>query len=171
MSERKFDERKAHYIVATGIIVNDGKYLIAKRSEKEKAFPGKWTVPGGKLVMDDYAVRKADTSAGQWYNVCEDLVRREVMEEVGLRVKELKYVASLVYVREDGIPTFVISLFGKYCGGEVVLCKDLTDYRWVDLEEAKGYDLIDGIYDEIEMVDKHLKGESLREWGREGVGK
>ena len=31
------------------IIVKDGKYLIAKRADYEKAFPGLWTVPGGKL--------------------------------------------------------------------------------------------------------------------------
>jgi len=34
--------------------------LIAKRSEKEKAFPGKWTVPGGKLEVLDYALRLKD---------------------------------------------------------------------------------------------------------------
>ena len=47
------DPEKAHYVVATGIIVKDGKFLIAKRSEKEKRWPGRWTVPGGKLEKKD----------------------------------------------------------------------------------------------------------------------
>jgi hypothetical protein len=34
---------------------------------------------------------------------------------------------------------------------------DTIDLAWVTLEEAKGYDLIDGILGEIEMVDKILK--------------
>src|SRR3989344_3344111 len=122
------DPNKAHYIVATGILVRDGKYLIVKRSEREKAFPGKWTVPGGKLELSDYKDRPHDTSAGQWYNICERIVEREMMEEVGLGIKDMKYVASLTFIRPDNIPTLVISLYGNYVEGEVMLCKDLTDY-------------------------------------------
>ena len=76
----KYDRNQGHYVVVTGIIVRDGKYLIAKRSEKEKAFPGNWTVPGGKMEVLDYALRKKDTSE-HWYGVFEDVVRRECKEE------------------------------------------------------------------------------------------
>lgn len=158
------DPNKAHYVVVTGIIVKDGKYLITKRSPNEKAFPNQWTVPGGKLEMKDYENRKADTSAGQWYNICEDLLRREVMEETGLKIKNIKYLTSLVFKRPDGIPTVVISLFAEHDKGDVKLCPDLTEHSWITLEEAKNYDLIDGIYEEIEMLDKHLKGEEIGVW-------
>ncbi len=158
------DPNKSHYVVATGIVVKDSRYLIAKRSESEKAFPGKWTVPGGKLEMSDYTKRTPDTTSGQWYNICEDVVVREIEEEVGLKVKNIKYLTSLVFVRPDNIPTLVVSLFADYHNGEVKLCKDLTDHAWVTLEEAKNYDLIDGIYDEIIMLDAHLNGDSLGAW-------
>jgi len=160
------DTNKAHHVVATGIIVKDGKYLICKRSDQEKAFPGKWTVPGGKLETSDYSSRLPDTSAGQWYNICEDIVRRETLEEVGLTIKNLQYVTSLVFIRPDNIPTLVISLSADYDSGEVSLCEDLTEFAWVSLEEAKNYDLIDGIFEEIEMLDRHLKGESLGTWSK-----
>ena len=39
---------------------------------------------------------------------------------------------------------------------------DAVDYAWVTYEEAREYDLIDGILAEIEMVDKILKGEDPR---------
>ena len=159
-----YDPNKTHYIVVTGIIVKDGKFLIAKRSENEKHFPGRWTVPGGKLESSDYNFRSHDTAAGQWYNVCEDLLRREVMEEVGISIKNLKYLTSLVFVRVDGIPTLTISLAADHNSGEVKLCEDLTEYAWVTLEEAKNYNLIDGIYEEIEMLDKLLKGKDPGEW-------
>jgi len=37
------------------------------------------------------------------------------------------------------------------------LDEDTTDFSWVSLEEAKNYDLIDGIWDEIRQVDEILK--------------
>jgi len=63
------DRNLLHYIVVTGILVNNqGKYLITKRADWEKAFPGKWTVPGGKLEVLDYVLREKDTSE-HWYNI------------------------------------------------------------------------------------------------------
>lgn len=154
---------KAHYVVATAIIVRDGKFLIAKRADWEKNMPGKWTVPGGKLETKDYSEREYDTKEGkQWYNVIEDLVRREVREEVGLEIKDIGYVCSLAYMRHDGIPCLIISLYACPASDEIKLCDALTEYKWVGLEEAKDYDLIDGIYEELEILDRHLKsGESM----------
>jgi len=157
------DPNKAHYVVATGIIVKDGKYLITKRSPNEKAFPNLWTVPGGKLEMNDYNKRPKDTSS-HWYNICEDIVRREIMEETGLKIKNIRYLTSLAFIRPDNIPVVVISLFADHHDGEIKLCEDLIDYAWVTLEEAKNYELIEGIYEELEMLDKLLKGEKVGEW-------
>lgn len=152
-----------HYIVATCIIVKDNKYLIAKRAPFEKAFPNQWTVPGGKLESKDFVSRKKD--AGElWYNVLESLVEREVLEEVGLEIKNLGYVTSLAYIRSDGIPTIIISLFGEYKSGEVKLCEALTEFAWVSLNEAKNFDLIDGIFDELSMLDNFLKTGEIGKW-------
>jgi len=158
-----YDRNKAHYIVVTGILVKNGKFLITKRAEWEKAFPGKWTVPGGKLEVLDYALRKKDTSQ-HWYNVFEELLRREVKEEVGLDVRNINYVTSMVYIRDDGIPTIIVSLWAEPVGNEIILDKSLTEYKWVNLEEAKNYDLIEGIYEELEMLDKQLKEGNMGEW-------
>lgn len=151
-----FDKNQAHYITVTGILVRDGKFLIARRAEWEKAFPGKWTVPGGKLEVLDYALRKKDTSE-HWYNVVENVLKREVMEEVGLEIKNIGYVTSLVYIRSDGIPSLIISLFAEPVGDQIRLCNALTEFAWVDLEHAKNYELIEGIYEELEILDKFLK--------------
>jgi len=101
---------KAHYIVATAIIVKDGKFLIAKRAAHEKAFPNRWTVPGGKLNTSEYTNRNPDAKE-LWYNVVEDLVTREVKEEAGLEIFEWDYVTSLTYVRPDNYPCIIISIF------------------------------------------------------------
>ena len=49
-----YNPEKTHYVVATCILVKDGKFLIAKRAPTEKAFPNQWTVPGGTLEASDY---------------------------------------------------------------------------------------------------------------------
>src|SRR3989344_7550694 len=97
-----YDNNQAHYVIVTGIIIKDGKYLIAQRADWEKAFPGKWTVPGGKLKVLDYALAKKDTSE-HWYNVLENVLKREVKEEVGLEIDKIGYVTSMVYIRPDSI--------------------------------------------------------------------
>ncbi len=157
------DENKAHYVVATGIIVKDGKYLITKRAASEKAFPNLWTVPGGKLEVKDYINKKKDTSS-HWYNVIENLLRREIEEETGLSIKGIKYLASMSFIRPDNIPVVIISMFADYDSGEIKLCEDLTDFAWVSLEEAKNYQLIAGIYEELEILDNYLKNKKLEEW-------
>jgi 8-oxo-dGTP pyrophosphatase MutT (NUDIX family) len=163
------DKNLMHYAVVTGILMNgEGKFLIVKRADWEKAFPGRWTVPGGKLEVLDYVLRDKDTPH-HWYNVFEDLLKREVMEEVGLEIKNIDYVASMVYIRPDKIPCLIISLYADSINPDNVnLCNALTDYSWVDLEEAKSYDLIEGIYDELIILDKKLKGEK-KIWSGENI--
>jgi len=160
-----YDKNKAHYVVVTGIIIKDGKFLITKRAPTEKAFPNEWTVPGGKLELDDYVKRPKDTSS-HWYNIFENLLKREVMEEVGLEIKNIRYLTSLAYVRSDNIPTIIVSLYADYLDGEVRLCHAMTEYAWVTLEEAKEYKLIEGIYEELEMLDKVIKGKETGEWNK-----
>lgn len=156
-------DEKAHYIVVTGIMIKDGKYLIAKRSLEEAAFPGLWTVPGGKLNRSDYENSPKDTS-DQWYNVLEKLLQREVQEEVGLEIKNIRYLLSLAYIRSDNMPTLIISLYADYDSGEVKLCKDLIEYAWADIKELEKYEIIPGIREEIELVDKALKEGKSETW-------
>ena len=163
MEQKIIADEKKHFVVATGIIVKDGKYLITKRAGHEKAFPNRWTVPGGKLDVKEYANREKDAKE-LWYNVIEDLVTREVKEEAGLEIKEWDYVTSLTYIRPDNYPCIIISMFGHYNGGEVSLSKDMTEYAWVTLKEAEKYDLIDGIYEELEILDHFLKSGKKKRW-------
>jgi len=147
--------QELHRITSTAIIVKDGKYLITRRSLEKKAFPGKWTVPGGGLEMKDY-MKMPRNKAGQWYFALEKSLRREIKEEVGLEVKELNYLLDLTFIRPDGIPVLVLSYWSYFKSGKVKLDDDSIDFRWVVLQEAKKYDLIDGIWEEIQMVDKLL---------------
>jgi NADH pyrophosphatase NudC (nudix superfamily) len=51
-----------------------------------------------------------------------------------------------------------VSLYADYDSGDVKLsAEELTDYAWVDLNEAKHYDLIENIYEQIVEVETKLE--------------
>ncbi len=150
-----------HEVAITAIVVKDGKYLIIKRSATKKRFPNMWTVPGGKLETSDYTSLPKDTQE-YWYNVLEKTLAREVKEEVGIEIKNVEYVTSLATVHADGAPSLVISCLATYQSGEITLQKEEADnYAWVTLKEAKKYDLIDGIYDELVMAEMRKLGKKV----------
>ena len=156
---------RLHEVVITAIIVKDGKYLITRRSPNKRRFPGMWTVPGGKLETSDYIDLPKDTKH-YWYNVLEQVLRREVREEVGIEIKNIEYVTSLATVHDDGAPSLVISCVADYESGEIHLDPEETDrFEWVTLAEAKQYDLLDGIYEELVMTEEQLQGKKT-EWQR-----
>ena len=166
MSEN--ENQYLHEVVITAIIIKDGRYLVTRRSASKKRFPGKWTVPGGRLQPSDYLNLPKDTEH-YWYNLLEQVLKREVKEEVGIDIKNIEYVTSLATVHSDGTPSLVISCLADYNSGEVRLQEGETDkFEWVTLKEAKSYDLIDGIYDELVMVENQLK-DSKSEWQRANI--
>lgn len=145
-------------MATTCIIHNaEGKYLVTKRSPHKKMQPNKWTVPGGGLNVDDYMHKPKSFDALQWYGSLESALLREVKEEVNLEIGKPKYLLDLTFISPIGVPCLVISYYAPYVSGEVKLDEDAVEYKWVTLAEAKELDLIKGIYEEIEMVDKLLK--------------
>ncbi len=157
------DSQFLHEVVITAIIRKDGKYLVIRRAKTKKRFPGMWTVPGGRLETKDYTTLPKDTK-DYWYNVLEQTLKREVGEEVGLSVKNIEYVTSLATIHPDGAPSLVISCLADYDRGEVKLQEEeVDDFAWVNLKEAKKYELIGGIYEELEMADMRARGQG-QEW-------
>lgn len=146
-----------HRVVSTAIIYKDDKYLILKRSPEKKTYPGRWTVPGGGLEVDDY-INTPKTTKDAWYGAVETSLRREIKEECSLEVGKLEYLLDLVFIRPDGIPVITLSFYAPHKSGEVKLDKDSVEYAWVGAGELKNYDLIEGIAEEIEMVDLRIVG-------------
>ena len=152
----KLDPR-LHFVVVTGIVVKGHKFLIMKRAATEIAFPNMWTVPGGKLVYHEYSkLPRTSEKSPQWYNVVEWVLKKEIKEEAGVEIKKPEYLCDLVFVRPDGFPVVTLSYWAEYKSGKTRPGKDLTDYAWVTLKEAKKYDLIDGIWDELKQVEHIL---------------
>lgn len=145
-----------HRITSTAIICKDGKYLIVKRNPDKKVFPNRWTVPGGGLEVTDY-INTPKTTSDAWYYALEKSLIREIKEEVGLDVEKPKFLLDLVFIRPDKIPVITLSYYCNWRQGEVKLNDENVDYKWIEVSEAKDYDLISGIAEEIEMADKIIK--------------
>ncbi|MEI7424993.1 MAG: NUDIX domain-containing protein [Candidatus Staskawiczbacteria bacterium] len=155
MEEKK--DPRMHIICVTAIIEKDGKYLILKRAEREVAFPGYWTVPGGKVVRHEYEGSPKTPNSDGWYKTVEFTLKKEVKEEANLEVDGIRYLTDMTFIRPDNVPTLVLSYYCKYKSGEVKIGKDMDDFIWITPEEGKKYKIIPGILDEIEEVDKILK--------------
>ena len=102
----KLDPR-IHFVAVTAIIAKGNKFLIAKRAGWEKAFPNKWTVPGGKFVFGEYPMKKRSRLSSK-YNVVNWVVRNEVKEEVGLELKNPN-ICVIWFCSSDGFPVVTLS--------------------------------------------------------------
>jgi 8-oxo-dGTP pyrophosphatase MutT (NUDIX family) len=132
----------------------DGRCLILKRDMREKVHPGKYGVPGGKLEWKELDISNPTRMNGEVYdfeNAVEKLLVREAMEEAGIEIGEkLHYINSVAFVRPDGIPVVLVKFAAEYAGGEVKPEEGgFTDYAWVNEEEVKEYDCIDGVCEEV----------------------
>lgn len=147
------EDKSLHRVSSTAIICKDGKYLLTQRALDKKAFPGKWTVPGGKLETDDY-INLPKTTHDHWYFSIDRALRREIKEETGLEVDKLSYLCDMTFLQPDGVPGVILSFYGNWKSGEVKLDQDSIDYAWATFEEAKNYDMVEGLLDEIAIVER-----------------
>jgi len=133
-------DNKKHIVAITALIKNkEGtKFLVVKRSKKEIAYPKKWSLPGGKLEKGE--------------DVLETL-KREVLEEVGLEIKDSKkYLKDFTFIRPDGYNVVGFSFEVTAKSENVNLSKDFEDYKWVSPEELMKLDYIPKIEGEVNIA-------------------
>lgn len=140
MSYDKSD--KLHIVAVTAAIRReDGRYLILKRSEHEKAFPGYWCFPGGKVEGEQ---------------TLDEALAEEIKEETGLTMKGGKVLLrDVAFTRPD---EQTVKVFVYLCGVEnpdnVTLEEDgFTEYAWVTPEELESYQTTN-LQEEVVIAEK-----------------
>ena len=73
--------------VVVGIIVRENKFLVERRRWDETADPGIVCLPAGHVKPNEEL---------------EDALKREMMEELGIKVKEMRFVCKNFYVASNG---------------------------------------------------------------------
>ncbi len=124
-----------HIVAVTAIILRNNKILILKRHENEIAFPGLWTIPGGKVEIGD--------------TVSQTLVR-EVEEETGLKVVGTPmYAGDGEFTRPDNIHVVALRFACEVGPGEPKHSDDFTDMAWVGPDELDNYEIIPSVKKEL----------------------
>jgi 8-oxo-dGTP diphosphatase len=75
-----------------GAIFNNEKWLLIKRSEKEEHAGGTFSFVGGKVDKE-----------GNTTDILERTLKREILEEVGVEVTNLRYANSSSFVTDKGV--------------------------------------------------------------------
>ncbi len=113
------EDVKRPFIGVAGIVVKDGKVLLMKRRGAHGG--GTWAPPGGKLEFNEEF---------------EDAVRRELLEETGLRVRVVRFGAVTNNIfRNEGKHSitlfFVCSIVsGRVRNMEPDKCDGLGWFKW-----------------------------------------
>ena len=113
---------KDSFIVNTSAIITNkqGKILIIQRSLKEDVYPGYWGIPGGTLD-------KIDTNL-------EASLRREILEEVGIEVSDIKLVQNNTVIKDDCNKLYLV-FTAQYKSGKPQTSNEVADVQWKDVKE------------------------------------
>lgn len=102
-------------------VKKDGKYLMLHRGKNKRIMPGVWMAPGGHIEFNEGLF---------------EATRREVREETGLEITNLKVKAVGTALLEDLKQELYFQFVtADYKKGEVLNNKDGGELEWLTLEE------------------------------------
>jgi 8-oxo-dGTP diphosphatase len=102
--------------VVVGIVVRGNKFLVERRRWDETIDPGIVCLPAGHVKPNEGL---------------EDALKREMREELGIQVKEMKFVCKNFYVASNGERQHAYCYIVTDYGGEPV-CKAAQEIFWED---------------------------------------
>ena len=115
-------EKPTFRIVLTCVIIKEKKVLLGKRSENDDVLPGYWGLPGGNI-----------TSVGNILDIIEKELMREIFEEVGVEIGNIKYIES--HSHEKQIVNICFS--ADIISGEPKALDETEEVKWFTFEQAK----------------------------------
>lgn len=121
------DDKKIGVSQKAVILREDGKILAIRRSNTHPLRPKGWDIPGGDLEFGE------DARAG---------MRREIAEETGLEVSDLKVVDAISWTNDRGEFWVTIYYTAKTKTDQVKLSWEHDDFAWVTPEEFQQLDAL-----------------------------
>jgi len=122
------EDLSAHLFVVNveAIVRKQNQFLMITRSESDPYGAGWLTFPGGKV----------DRGADQ-PDILEESVRREVREETGIEVGEIKYLKSKFFNTDENVGVVDVIFVCEYVRGEPIINdpKEVGSVKWMTKEE------------------------------------
>lgn len=139
------ENHQTQRVCVSGFILNnEGKFLIVKRADDDDFLPGWWELPGGGTDFGEDIV---------------EAVLREIKEECGIEAKML-FPAFVSSYMNDAQPNkqyieifFVCKMFE---GQEVKISYEHSDFKWVNFEDLKNYEITEYILKVLSYIEEHL---------------
>jgi len=128
-------------VIGIGLVIKDGKILLAKRRSKIDQWH-KWEIPGGIVEFGEDV---------------KDTVRRELMEEFGIKVRPKKLV-DLIYtniwkLKDRQIHVVLIGYVCDLVDGEPKPCdEEVETVGWFTPEEVEKLDCLPGAKEFVRKV-------------------
>ena len=120
-------EYPKHPIVGVGGVVIRGSRVLLIRRGREP-LKGEWSIPGGMLELGENL---------------KDGVKREVLEETGLKVRPQEALTVLDRIQKNGKRVqyhyVIVDYLCRPIGGRLKSGSDVLDARWVEREELTRY--------------------------------
>lgn len=88
-------------------------------------------------------------------NIVENSLEREVMEEVGIKVTNPRFIASKSFIRSSGHHVVGLSFLLDYESGQAKPLEDQDEVRWVTFEEMEA--LLDKHWSDVLASLKKIK--------------
>lgn len=121
------DGRDERPVATVGALITSRGRVLMLRARK---WGGKWGIPGGKIERGEAAI---------------DALRREVREETGLALRDIRFVMvqDCVDPAEFHVPAhfLLLNYSAEAEEGSVVLNDEAQEHRWVTPGEARAMDL------------------------------
>lgn len=133
-----------------GAIHKDGKWLLIRRSEKEEHAGGSLSLVGGKCERE-----------GVSSDILERTLHREILEEVGVSVTDLRYVNSSSFVTESNEQVIDIVFLCQHETGTPYpkSVDEVDDVFWLSTAEILSHEETPSYLKEnIRLADQILNG-------------
>ena len=134
IKERKYAWKKiVQKIIVGGVLINNDKALIIQRNDDEDVFSGMWELPSGKREP---------------LETTKEALKREFLEEVGLRVKVLVPISVFDYqinktdeIRDSTQINFIVETMDA--NTEIKISKEHKDFKWINMSQIEKYNIYD----------------------------
>ncbi|MBI3290017.1 NUDIX hydrolase [Candidatus Microgenomates bacterium] len=126
-------------VVVSAVLRKEGSILLLKRSNKNKTRKQMWQFPEGKIEFGETP---------------EKALIREVSEETGLKIKNLKLLTITTNKVKAGETTYHVLriVFEANCEGKITLSDEHSDYIWCSPKNLKSLKTVEGVKEIISKV-------------------
>jgi len=137
-----------HVVAVMAVVQKGNKFLISRRASRDPQQGGQWSVPGGKVDLNE------------GFHIIEETLKKEIMEEVGLEIEDkLVYLGSEGFRRVSGHHVIALIFLAKWKKGIAKHLEDQEEVKWVTLDEFRSMEnLPDYMRQRVKQLSDYVRG-------------